>query len=160
MNHRDQIERYAKGGPILAKAVDGLTEAELNAFPIPGTWSIKQIAVHLLESELAAVHRMRRIVAEEKPLFIAYDETLLSKSLGYEKADLALVTRLFQDCRTFTSSWLRTVPDEAFARAGVHNHYGLVTLERMVGMYADHLDGHMVHLRKKRELLGKPLAGI
>lgn len=156
MSITDSIERYAKGGPELMAAIRGLTEKDLLAFPIPGTWSIQQIVVHLWESELAAVHRMRRIAAEDKPLLIAYDESALAARLGYEHADTSLICRMFADLRAFTAAWLRTLPPEAFARQGVHNQRGLVSLGEMVEMYVKHIDGHMVHLRKKRELLGKP----
>lgn len=157
MNITESIERYARGGPELTASIQGLTRDDLLAFPIPGTWSIQQIVVHLWESELAAVHRMRRIAAEDKPLLIAYDETALATHLGYEHADIRVVCRMFEDLRAFTAAWLMTLPADAFARQGVHNQRGLVTLEEMVGLYAKHVDGHMVHLRKKRELLGKPL---
>lgn len=153
----DVIDAYERGAETPAGAIAGLSPAELDALPIPGTWSIRQIVVHLLESELAAVHRMRRIGAEESPLLIAYDESALARGLHYERCDLALATRMFADLRRFTAAWLRTMPPEAFARVGIHNLRGKVSLGEMVGMYVAHLNGHMTHLRKKRALLGKPM---
>lgn len=151
---RAALERYAKGPDALAAAVKGLSPAHLDALPIPGTWSIRQIVVHLLDSDLAATHRMRRIVAEDLPLIIAYDETAFASRLAYERADIALVLRLFADTRRFTRDWLDTLPPDAFARAGVHNHRGKVTLADIVRMYADHVDHHLAFITKKRSLLG------
>jgi hypothetical protein len=56
-----------------------------------------------------------------------------------------------------TAALLRRLPDEAFLRAGVHNQRGKVTLAEMVQMYVNHVRDHMVHLLKKRAMLGKPL---
>lgn len=153
----EAIDAYERGAEVPASAIVGLSNEELDALPIPGTWSIRQIVVHLLESELAAVHRMRRIAAEDHPLLIAYDESALASNLRYERCDLTLVTRMFADLRRFAAAWLRTMPPEAFARAGIHNQRGKVSLGEMVRMYVAHLEGHMAHLRKKRDLLGKPL---
>ena len=153
----DAIDAYERGAQVPARAIEGLADADVDATPIPGTWSIRQIVVHLLESELAAVHRMRRIAGENVPLLIAYDESALATNLHYERCDLTLVTRMFADLRLFTAAWLRTMPPEAFTRVGIHNQRGKISLAEMVRMYVAHLEGHMTHLRKKRDLLGKPL---
>ena len=152
------IDLFEAGAPVPAAAIAGLTPAELNAFPVPGTWSIQQIIVHLWESDLAAVHRMRRVIAEENPLLIAYDETACAAHLMYEHEDLSRVCRMFEDQRRMTAALLRRLPEAAFARAGVHNQRGKIALREFVQIYVDHVRGHMKHLLRKRELLGKPLA--
>ncbi len=156
--NRSLIDLFEAGAPIPARAIAGLSPADLQAFPIPGTWSIQQIIVHLWESDLAAVHRMRRIIAEDNPLLIAYDETACAAHLMYEHEDLARVCRLFDDQRRMLAALLRRLPDEAFARTGVHNQRGKVPLSDFVQVYIDHIRNHMTHLLKKRTLLGKPIS--
>jgi uncharacterized damage-inducible protein DinB len=154
---RTHIDRFEAGAVIPAKAVAGLSREQLIAVPIPGTWSIQQIVVHLWESDAAAVHRIRRVIAEDTPLIIAYDETALAKSLFYEEEDLTRVCRMFEDGRRQTAALLRRLPDSAFDRAGVHNQRGKVTLAQFVELYVQHLRGHMVHLLKKRAMVGSPI---
>ncbi|HZW09692.1 MAG TPA: DinB family protein [Phycisphaerales bacterium] len=151
---RSIIDRYEAGAEVPARAIVGLTPAQLDAHPIQGTWSIRQIIVHLLESELAAIHRMRRIAGEERPLLISYDESALASNLLYEREDLRAVTDLFADLRRWHAAWLRRMPDGAFDRKGVHNQRGLVGLGEMVGMYVDHLEHHMKFVHEKKVLLG------
>lgn len=151
------IDLYEAGATVPAAAIAGLSPAELAAFPVPGTWSIQQIVVHLWESDATATHRMRRIAAEDTPLIIAYDESAMAARLSYDREDVGRVCRLFEENRRWTAAWLRRTPEADFARAGVHNRRGKVTLDELVGMYVDHLRGHMTHLLRKRELLGKPL---
>ena len=152
------IDLYEAGATTPARAVAGLSASELNSVPVPGTWSIQQIVVHLWESEMAAVHRMRRVIAEESPLLIGYDESAAAKALSYEHEDLARVCRMFEDLRRQTAAALRRQPEGAFSRLGIHNHRGKVTLAEFVDLYVNHVRGHMKHLMHKRELLGKPLA--
>src|SRR5258707_4912288 len=49
---RTLIERYVAGATVPAGAIRGLSTQELNAFPVPGTWSIQQVVLHLMDSDL------------------------------------------------------------------------------------------------------------
>jgi len=154
---RPLIDRYAAGGAEPAGAIRGLSAADLDAIPVPGTWSIRQIVVHLLDSDLAATHRMKRIAAEELPLLIAYDETALAGQGFYAALDVNRCCELFALHRAHTAEFLRALPDAAFERRGVHNQSGIVTLGGLVETYVWHLEHHLGFLRRKRAMLGKEL---
>ena len=82
--------------------------------------ALRSSAVHLLGSDLASAHRMRRIVAEACPLLVACDENAFIVKLPSDEAELAEVLDLFEAKRRFTARWLCSLPHEAFARMGVH----------------------------------------
>lgn len=151
------INSYESGSTRPARWLQGLSPIEIDSHPVPNTWSIREVVVHILDSDLAATHRMRRIASEDTPLLIAYDETAFAKNLRYDSANLTLVTDLFALNRKFTADWLRTLPDEAFARVGIHNQRGKVTLGEMIAMYVNHLAHHEKFVIAKRSALGKPL---
>jgi hypothetical protein len=148
------IASFESGADALTRWTAGLTRAQLLATPVPGTWSMQTLIVHMLESDLAAVHRMRRVVAEEVPLLIAYDETLAAKRLAYEQADARQVCELFRATRLFAASWLRTVSPSDFARVGVHNQRGKVSLLDFVKIYVEHVQHHERFAQAKRRALG------
>ncbi len=150
------IEKYAEGGPILEKSISGLTKEEMNAHPIAGTWSIQQIVFHMLDSDLIASDRMKRIIAMDKPQLIGYDESAFSEKLFYNELDPAIACDIFSKNRLLTAEILRRLPDSSFQRVGLHNERGELTLEYMVKLYAKHLDNHMKFLIEKRKALGKP----
>jgi len=152
------IDGFANGATTPARWVAGLSKPDLLAHPVPGTWSIQELVVHVLDSDLAASHRMRRMVAEDLPLIIAYDETAFSKTLRYDQMDLGEVVELFRLHRVFVARWLRTLPREAFAREGVHNQRGKVNVAGMIQIYIDHLTHHEKFLIEKRRVMGKPMA--
>src|SRR6516225_2714875 len=130
--NRSLIERYAAGAAVPGEAIRGLTTAELNAFPIPGTWSIQQIVMHLMDSDLIGADRMKRIAAENMPQLIGYDETAFAKNLSYEKLDPVQACEVFRLNRLLTATVLRNLPDAAFARHGMHSERGRETLEELV----------------------------
>lgn len=152
---RRWIDRYEQGGAELRQAIEGLSPAELNAFPVPGTWSIQQILWHMVDSDLIASDRMKRVIAEPRPLLIGYNETLFAQRLPYDQLDAQTACTLFALNRQVTATILRQLPDEAFVRDGVHNERGLVTLAYLVESYVGHLDHHLGFIRQKRGLLGK-----
>lgn len=154
---RTLIEKYAAGATVPAGVIGGLTPQELHAFPVPNTWSIQQVILHLMDSDLIGSDRMKRVAAEENPSLLAYDETAFAKRLFYESLDAATACEIFRLNRLMTAAILRKLPDEAFARAGMHSERGRETLADLVEGYADHLDHHMKFVREKRKALGKPL---
>jgi uncharacterized damage-inducible protein DinB len=151
------IDRYAAGSNQLAPAIAGLTREELNAFPVPGTWSIQQIVLHMMESDLIASDRMKRVISMENPLLMGYDETAAAQKLCYDRLDPQIACDVFAKNRLLTAELLRRLPKEAWDRSGIHSERGKVTLRDLVANYAEHLEHHLKFIRKKRELLGKPL---
>jgi DinB superfamily len=150
---RERIEVYVDGGRELVEAYRGLTKSQLLAVPVPGTWSLQQIAIHLLESDLIAADRMKRIAAMDRPLLVAYDESAFSRLPGVNDLDAQEACDLFARHRRMTATVLRLLPDEAFQRFGIHNESGKVTLAEMVDRYIDHLNGHMAHVQRKKAML-------
>jgi hypothetical protein len=148
------IASYESGPAKLRAACAGLTATQLCTRIGPGTWSIMENAVHLLDSDLASTHRKRRIVAEDNPLLVAYDENAFIANLPSDRADLAEVLDLFESNRRFTARWLRTLPADAFAHTAVHTQRGKVTLLQVVEIYANHVDHHLKFVAEKRRNLG------
>jgi hypothetical protein len=148
------LSAYEAGPAALRAACAGLSSEHLRTRIGPGEWSILENAVHLLDSDLASTHRKRRIVAEENPLLIAYDENTFIARIPAADADLGEVLDLFALNRRFTARWLRTLPADAFARTGVHTQRGRITLLEIVAIYAHHVGHHLKFVADKRRNLG------
>ena len=149
------LPQYLAGADQLAPAISGLSVAELDALPVKGTWSIRQIVLHLLDSDLIASDRMKRIIAEENPTIIGFDESAFARNLFYDQLDAELACDLFAKNRRLTHEILRRLPESAFARAGTHNERGRIMLADLVETYTGHLEHHLGFIREKRKLLGK-----
>lgn len=151
---RSLIDQYVAGGQRLRTAYQGLTNQQLFAHPIADTWSLHQIAVHMMDSDLIGSDRMKRVACMDKPLLVGYDETGFSRLPGSEEIDAFEAIEIFDRNRKLTSLILRKLPDADFQRFGIHTEKGKLTLEQMVQTYVQHLEGHMVWIHKKRALVG------
>lgn len=157
MNHRADIDRYESQAGALHDWIDGLSPADLDAQPIPGTWSMRQLLIHMLDSDLVYGHRMRKIAAEPKPLIMGYDETLWSAAPPLQAGDLKSVASIFELHRRWMTGVLRALPVEAFDREGVHSERGIVTIGKLLSTMLGHVSHHETFAAAKREKLGKPL---
>ncbi len=147
------IDAFEAAGKSVRAAVASVPASQLDVPCAPGKWSIRQVVVHLLDSDLAAIHRMRRIAAEHLPLLIAYNEDLFIERLHYPSADLEETLHLLEAGRAFTARWLRTMEAAVLDRAGVHNERGKVTLREILQMYVRHVEHHLKYVEGKRKTL-------
>ena len=152
---RSLIETYSRGGEKLRAAIDGLSASQLMAVPIPGKWSVQQVVMHLHDSDLTGMDRMKRIIAMEKPLLPGYDETAFAKLLHYDQQSVAdAVTILDLSFKNFARV-LRKLPDEAFSREGIHTERGLLKLGDLLEHMIHHLDHHLKFIDEKRKALAR-----
>jgi len=157
---RQLIDAYASDATQLRQSIAGLSAAELKSFPVPGTWSIQQIVLHMMDSDLIGSDRMKRVAVETKPpTLIGYDETAFAGGLFYHDVDPLLACDVFETNRRITAEILRRLPETAFARTGHHNEHGDMTLAELLKNYVDHWQHHRKFILDKRKLLGKPLTG-
>jgi hypothetical protein len=137
------IEAYADGWRKIKEAVDGLTEEQLLFRPDEKSWSIKQVVVHLADTEIVALERMKRTIAEPEPGIQAFDQDAWAIRLDYQSADLELHLTLFKCLRESFVPVLRKLTPEDWARKGVHNVNGASALSDMLKMYVKHVDNHL-----------------
>ena len=155
------IEHYAAGGEKLAMAIRGLTREDLLAVPAPdanvGKWSIQQVVIHCMDSDLIATDRIKRMIAEDNPQLIGYDENKFVQNLFYAEQDAELAAQLVDLNRRQFANVLRKLPESVWARKGTHNERGPVTAGKYLQSTVDHLDHHLNFIHKKRAHWGKEM---
>jgi uncharacterized damage-inducible protein DinB len=143
------IEQYSQGGQKLAKSIAGLTPAQMVAVPIPGKWSTHQVVLHLCDAELAFADRIKRIIAMDNPVLLAWDENAFTDRLLYGKQSAEDAVQLVELTRRQITRVLRALPESAFARVGEHSSRGRQTLAEVVGFADRHLDHHLTFIGEK-----------
>jgi hypothetical protein len=161
MFDRSIIDKYEQGGDKLQQAVSGLTREDLLCVPPAdakvGLWTIQQVVIHLMDSDLIAADRMKRVIAEENPTLIGFDENKFAQNLFMnEQSAEDAVTIVDLNRKNFVRV-LRKLPDSAWDRVGTHNERGRVTLGGLLKDYTAHLDRHVDFIHKKRKLMGKEM---
>lgn len=153
------LDSYLAAAAILRRAVAGMSPEQLTARPVAGRWSTLEVVCHLVDSDQVWIHRMKRVIAEPRPLLLGYDESRFTASLGYQERDLDEEIALLDAMRREFARVLARLPEGAWSRDGVHNERGLVTLAEMLEIEVEHVAHHVRTIEEKRRALGLPAGG-
>jgi len=146
---RNLINRY-KDGPREVRAVlEGITETELDARPASDAWTAREVAHHLADSEMTSAIRLRRLLAEDRPLIAGYDEQEFARRLHYERPVEASLDAL-DAARRSTAAILDRLTEDEWAREGTHSESGRYTVEDWLAIYAAHAHDHAEQIRRAR----------
>jgi hypothetical protein len=140
------IERYAAGYDAVAGAMKEIGPEKLDARPADG-WSPRMIAHHLADSEMTSALRLRRLIAEERPAIVGYDEELWSRTVHYDRP-VETALEAFRAARANTVTILREMSDAEWEREGTHNELGRYTPEVWLEIYARHAFDHAGQIRR------------
>ena len=127
------LERYRRGPEVVATLMTGAAGAELDFRPAPDRWTLRQIVAHLADSELVGSDRFRRVIAEENPTLIGYDQNAWAANLNYAKRKTSESVEMFRRLRADCYELLKDLPAGTFERKGNHSEIGTVTLAATVG---------------------------
>ena len=144
------ISRYNNGYEAVVTALALITPAELDRRPAADAWTPREIVHHLADSETNAYVRLRRLVAEDRPTIIAYDEVLWSRQLPYDgpiDAPLAVLKAV----REASSQLLSRLTAEQWEREGTHSESGAYSVERWLTIYSSHGHDHADQILRARK---------
>ena len=123
--------------PVLRKAVEGLTDSQLDTPYRDGGWTVRQVIHHVADSHANAYLRFRWIVAEDNPTIKTYDQdvwaTFPDLKLPLEPS-FQIIEGLHQRWVTF----LKSLPEEAWSRTAMHPEHGKVTMDDMLDNNSEH----------------------
>lgn len=146
----DLLERFRRGPELVAAVITGAAGAELDFAPASDRWSIRQIVAHLADSEIVCADRLRRVIAEENPTLMAFDQNAWTANLNYARRKISESLDTFRRLRAENYDLLKDLPEAAFARTGTHSERGLVTLGQLVEGIAEHPERHARQLEDLR----------
>jgi hypothetical protein len=147
----DLLERFRRGPEFVATLMTGAAGSELDFVPGEGRWSVRQIVAHLADSEVVAADRFRRVIAEDDPTLVGYDQNAWAKNLNYARRKTSEALETFRRIRAENYELLKDLPEAAFERAGTHSEIGRVTLRRLLEIYAEHPEAHGRQLQEVRQ---------
>ncbi|MEX1173087.1 MAG: DinB family protein, partial [Chloroflexota bacterium] len=93
--------------------------------------------------------RLRRLIAEDDPVIHGYDEPEWARRLHYDRPIEASVAVL-RAVRTASHQLLAALTDDEWARAGTHAESGAYSVDRWLGIYANHSHEHADQIRRAR----------
>ena len=144
------IDQYKDGYRVVADALAGATDAELDAHPAPGKWSAREIVHHLADSEMTSAIRVRLLLASDRPPIAGYDENAFARRLHYDRPIEASL-EAFKAARRTTADILDRISEADWTREGTHTEIGRYTMDTWLEIYGVHAHNHAGQIRRARE---------
>ena len=154
-SREEKIARFELGEQWLRDSVAGLSAADLDARPIPGEWSVREVVHHMSDGEIIAAGRLRRMLAEDVPAMPGYDAARFGADMNYQALPLDAALNAFGAVRTLSINLIGSLQPEQWSRTGIHSEYGEQSVERWVEGSGNHVESHVNQIKEIRAALGK-----
>lgn len=148
------IDELAAVPAELRRAVEGLSETQLDTPYRPDGWTVRQVVHHLADSHLNSYLRFKLAATEVAPAIAAYDERAWAELPDARSGALEPSLRLLEGLTVRWVAFLRSLAAEDFGRTFRHPERGEVTLENNLQLYAWHGRHHLAHVAGLRERRG------
>jgi hypothetical protein len=143
------IEQYRQGYAAVTAALEGATDEDLDRRPAPGKWTAREIVHHLADSEMTSAIRLRRLIAEDNPVIVGYDQEQFARVLRYDRP-IAASLAAFKAARETTAEILDRLTDAEWQRTGTHTEAGVFGVLEWLKTYAVHAHDHAAQIRRAR----------
>lgn len=154
MDITELIDEYVAGPQKLREAIAGMTPAQIDATPVPGKWSTRQVICHVADFEPVYTDRMKRALAEDEPTIFGGDPDAFAARLGYEHREIEEELRLIESVRRHTERILRNLQPEDFQRTVKHSVDGPMTLRTLLERITNHVPHHLQFIAEKKQAMG------
>jgi uncharacterized damage-inducible protein DinB len=144
------IDDYLAGPQKLRDAVAGMTDDQLDAKPVPGKWSTRQVVCHIADCEIVYADRMKRVIAEDNPAMLNLDPDTFAAGLAYDQRDVEEELQLIEATRGHVGRILKTLGPGQFQRTGQHSTDGPLPLEALLARITNHIPHHIKFIEAKR----------
>ena len=147
----DLLRRYLDGPDAVRKAVEGLTDAQLDQpaadDPADG-WTARQIVHHLGDSEMTSAIRLRKLLAEDDAVILAYDEAAFARRLHYDDRPIDASLDAMAAARATSGQILERLSEAEWSRVGTHSESGRYSVDDWLRIYAEHGEDHAAQIRR------------
>ena len=149
----EYVAQIAAAPENLRRAVQGLDDKRLDTPYRDGGWTVRQVVHHVPDSHMHAYLRCKFLLTEEQPTIQVYDQAKWAGTPD-TRAPIAVSLDLLDALHRRWVALLQGARPADFARTLNHPENGLMTLDRIVAMYAWHGRHHTAHITSLRERMG------
>jgi hypothetical protein len=147
------IAQYKEGYNEVSRSLEGFPDDSLTAHPIEGKWSAAEIVHHLADSESTSGLRLRRLLVEDHPLIVGYDQDAYADRLNYNNREMAPALEAFRSARATAAQLFEFMTEADWQREGTHSESGSYSVEDWLTIYASHAHNHAAQIRRLRVAL-------
>lgn len=141
------LERLRSTALDLVSLVSHVDPGRLGRAPAPGEWSARTVVAHLADAELVYSVRARVILTGDRPFLPAFDEQAWAARCAGLDGDVRDTLQRWRALRDANIRLFASLDGDEWAREGVHEERGPMTLAALAGIVASHDRSHLDQIR-------------
>lgn len=153
MDWNELVEAYLAGPAALRTAVAGMSPEQIDAAPVPGKWSTRQVICHIADFEPVYADRIKRVLVEDQPPLRGGDPDRFAAGLSYDKRDILAELDLIACVRRHMAPILQALTPAETERTGQHSEDGALSIRTLLERITNHIPHHVNFIHEKRQAL-------
>lgn len=145
------IEEIAAMPKGFRAAVTGLNKEQFDTPYREGGWTVKQVVHHVPDSHMNAYIRCKLALTENVPTIKPYNEDAWAKLKDTELTQIEVSLTMLECIHNRWVALLKSLSPDDFQRKLNHPEAGVMTIDRLVNLYAWHGRHHTAHITSLRE---------
>lgn len=139
----------------LRRAVDGLSDTQLDTPYRPGGWTVRQLVHHLADSHGQSLHRFKLALTEQDPVIKPYKEALWAEHVDARTMPIAPSLQIVAGTHARWVVLVRHMTPQDLQRAFFHPEQGrAIELDEALELYVWHAHHHLAHITGLKEREG------
>ena len=149
---RKQLIQQISDTPAnLRAAVKGMSAEQLDAPYREGGWSVRQVLHHVPDSHMNAFIRLKLALTEDEPTIKPYAEDRWAKLADVPETPVETSLTLLESLHQRWVILLKSLTEADWQRKLKHPEAGLMSLDKLLGLYAWHGRHHVAHITSLKE---------
>ncbi len=153
-HHAQWIQTIAQTPAQMRKAVEGLSDVQLDTPYREGGWTVRQVVHHVPDSHINSYVRFKLALTEDEPTIKPYREQDWALLADSRDTPIEVSLDLLDSLHRRWVVLLESLNPSDYAKAFMHPDSGRNTLERAVALYASHGSHHVAHIVELRKRMG------
>lgn len=144
----DPLDALERGEREAHDLLSPLGEDQARFRYAPGKWSVKEMVVHVLDTERIFAYRLLRIARGDATPIPGFEQDEYARASEADQRPMADILAEYRAVRAATLQLAGSLSDEALARQGTASGYP-VTARALIYIMAGHEQHHLRLLREK-----------
>ena len=145
----NKIDRIAACPAALRKAVESLSDSQLDTPYRDGGWTVRQVVHHLADSHANAYLRCKWVASENGTTLKTYDQDAWA-AFADSTIPIACSLTMLDGLHERWTAFLRTVPQHSWSYRAIHPERGEISLDDLLDIYSDHGENHVKQITDLR----------
>jgi hypothetical protein len=144
------LKALSSGMEAISALIEGLRDEQMEYYPEPGEWNIREALLHLLVAQELLAGRVDKMLAQQNPSLAGAAAWILDKG---EAEPASLIFQRLKTSRDTVLDRLQALPLEGWWRTGEHDEFGQVTILQQASYFAKHERSHLPQVQQIREAI-------